>query len=200
MQRCQYRQRNCRHCNGLFRPHSAVGNRQNYCSTSACQKARKAQNNRSYTARNPNYHSGPLAVTRTQTWRVENPGYWRRLKKSQNISDLSSAALQAEPHVKPTDDQLVTLHYRLSALQVELLAQQSVFQGFAAHLTGCALQAELSSMLGQWHDKGVALGAARGCFNGPQLPLKKGDMDNDKQKPRNMPGATAACAATIQLD
>jgi len=164
MQRCQYRRRKCRHCRELFRPHAAVGNRQKYCSTTTCQKIRKAQNNRVYATRNSGYHSGPIAVARTRAWRTENPGYWRRLNGSRGAAALSSDALQAELNVKPSENQLLTMQERVTALQAELSAQRSVFQGFAAHFTGCALQAELSSMLGQWHDKGVALGAARGCI------------------------------------
>ena len=67
-----------------------------------------------------------------------------------------------------SDNQLVTIQDRVVALQAELVAQRSVFQGFAAQLTGCALQAELSSMLGQWHDKGMAMGAAQCRIYGPQ--------------------------------
>ena len=85
----------------------------------------------------------------------------------------------------------------LVALQVELLAQQSVFQGFASHLTGCALQAELSSMLGQWHDKGVAMGAAQRRIYGPQSPPNKGDYQNDEQEPYPLCRTNSKGAETI---
>jgi hypothetical protein len=132
---------------------------------------------------NPDYHRGPIAVSRTQGWRSKNPGYWRRPKKSGSSNELSSDALQAELNSEVSETQLVTLQDHVVALQAELMAQRSIFQGFASQLTGCALQAELSSMLGQWHDKGVAMGAAQRRIYGPQSPPNKGDYQNDKQEP-----------------
>ena len=169
------RRRNCLHCKELFHPHSAVGSRQKYCSSRFCQKARKAKNNQAFLKRNPDYHRGSIAVARTQEWRSKNPGYWRRWKNSRESGGLSAVALQAELNSKVSDSQLVALQDRVVALQAELVAQRSVFQGFAAQLTGCALQAELSSMLGQWHDKGMAMGAAQCRIYGPQSPPTKGD-------------------------
>jgi len=169
------RRRNCLHCKELFNPHPAVGNRQKYCSSPSCQKARKAKNNQAFLKRNSDYHRGSIAVARTQEWRSKNPGYWRRSKNSRKSKDLTSVALQAELNSEVSDNQLVILQDRVVALQAELLAQRSVFQGFAAQLTGCALQAELSSMLGQWHDKGMAMGAAQCRIFRPQSPPNKGD-------------------------
>ena len=169
------RRRNCLHCKELFHPHPAVGSRQKYCSSRSCQKARKAKNNQAFLKRNPDYHRGSIAVARTQEWRSKNSGYWRRSKNCRKSRDLSSVGLQAELISKPSDNQLFTLQDRVVGLQAELVAQRSVFQGFAAQLTGCALQAELSSMLGQWHDKGMAMGAAQCRIYGPQSPPNKGE-------------------------
>ena len=192
-----FRQRNCLHCRKLFRPHPAVGNRHKYCSTPSCQKARKAKNNRAFLKRNPDYHRGPIAVARTQAWRSENPGYWRRSKILRSTHELASDALQAELDTKHSGKQLVTLQDRVNALQAELIAQRSVFQGFASHLTGCALQAELSSMLGQWHDKGVAMGAAQRRIYGSQSPLNKGDFYDDEQEPCTLCGPNSTRTETI---
>ena len=191
------RRRNCLHCKELFHPHPAVGTRQKYCSSRSCQQARKAKNNHAFLRRNPDYHRGPIAVSRTQSWRSKNPGYWRRPKKSRGSTELSSDALQAELNSEPSDNQLVTLQDRVVTLQAELVAQQSVFQGFAAQLTGCALQAELSSMLGQWHDKGVAMGAAQRRIYGPQSPPNKGDYQNDEQEPYPLCRTNSKGAETI---
>ena len=177
------RRRNCLHCKELFHPHPAVGLRQKYCSSRSCQKARKAKNNHTFLKRNPDYHRGSIAIARTQVWRSKNPGYWRRSNGTGHTHDLTSDALQVDLNTEPSDTQSVTTQDRVVALQAELVAQRSIFQGFASQLTGCALQAELSSMLGQWHDKGVAMGAAQCRIYGPQSPPNKGDYQNDEQEP-----------------
>lgn len=193
----KFRQRKCHHCKELFRPHPAVGNRQKYCSTPSCQKARKSKNNRAFLKRNPDYHRGTVGVARTQIWRSENPGYWRRAKATKPHVSLSQTALQAELNSEPSDRTLVTMQDHLTALQAELVAQRSIFQGFAAHLTGCALQTELSSMLGQWHDKGRAMGAARRCIYRSQSYPNKGDLYNENQEPCTLSRTNSTCAETI---
>lgn len=111
--------------------------------------------------------------------------------------NLSSCALQAELNTEPSDNLSVTLQDHVVALQAELVAQRSIFQGFAAQLTGCALQAELSSMLGQWHDKRVAMGAAQRRIYGPQSPPNKGDYQDDEQEPYPLCRTNSAGAETI---
>jgi len=160
----------------LFRPHPAVGNRQRFCSEALCQKARKAENNRTFAVNNPDYFRGAEAVKRTQEWRKGNPGYWRRPRSTQR-PDLSQGALQVEPSTEPPGAEDVPTRYLFRELQAELIAQRSVFQGFAAQLTGCALQAELSNMLGEWHDKGVALGAAEGPSSLTCSLINEGEKD-----------------------
>ena len=161
----QLRRRKCRHCGKLFRPHPAVGNRQKFCITEACQQTRKAANNREFAKRNPDYHKGAFAVARTNEWRRKNPGYWRRRNSRTDSFDVSPDALQVELHSKLTANEECPTQQRIDSLQAELMSQRSIFQGFAAHLTGCALQAELVLMMGQWHDKGAAIGVTLPLLN-----------------------------------
>lgn len=194
--------RKCFHCRELFLPHPAVGHRQKYCSTRSCQKARKAKNNREFLKRNPDYHRGRIAVARTQNWRSKNPGYWRRMKRAPKLTHLEPDALQAELDGEHPDIQQVTEQELIAALQAELMAQRSIFQGFVSQVTGCvppACGTELGPMLSQWHDKGVAIGAVQCSAYRAQSPLNKGDFNDEKQQPCSLCRANSTGAETIQL-
>jgi hypothetical protein len=198
MRRGRPRQRKCRCCKDLFRPHPAVRERQNFCSSSDCQKARKAANNRAFKQRNPDYHKGPAAVERVRQWRRENPGYWRRSDKRAAADSTASAALQAEHVAQSAESEEFTAHLAMNALQAELQAQRFVIHGLTAHLTGCALQAELSSVLGQWHDKGMAMGAAAPGYQAPGHDPNQGG--HDAPELCTAAGSDPAHPKTLQLD
>jgi hypothetical protein len=172
----QLRRRKCRHCGKLFRPHPAVGNRQKFCITEACQKTRKAANNREFAKPNPDYHKGALAVARTNEWRRKNPGYWHRRNPRTGSRDISPDVLQVELHSELTVNE-------------ELPAQQRID----------ALQAELVLMMGQWHDKGAAIGVTLRLLNDAVFITQKGGK-NDETKLCVTDRSTPVRTETFQLD
>ncbi len=176
----QFRRRKCRYCRKLFSPHPAIGNRQICCASDACKRAKKAADNRRFARRNPDYHRGPVAVKRVRAWRRENSGYWKRPRRRSSDASLSQAPLQAELTPERLELDMVTAQERVDALQEELVAQFTLIQGLAAHLTGCALSAELFPVLSRWHDKGKALGAAQGVHSLLFTSTLSKEQDNAK--------------------
>ena len=159
------RMRQCPHCDELFTPHPSVCDRQKHCSKPGCQRARKSANNAAFARSNPDYWKGSYQVKRTRGWRQAHPGYWRNEKRNGGPGrggvvrrvPISGSALQAEHVSKAIDSQLVPLHLEVSALQAAADWQLSVIRGLACHLTGCALQAQLGSVLDDWYAKGSRL-------------------------------------------
>lgn len=78
--RAKMRKKRCPYCQDYFIPHCSVGPRQKTCSKDACQKTRKAKNNREWRKRNPRYHKGDY--TRTKEWLEMHPGYLKQYRKN----------------------------------------------------------------------------------------------------------------------
>jgi hypothetical protein len=155
-------------CGELFFPHPSTRHHQRYCSGPACQRARKAKNNRDWRERNPDYFKDAMHSARVKAWRKQNPGYWRREKRNGGAGRTAvpplrrtSVALQAVPASESVDQQLDRLKLEVDALQAVLDWQSLTFQGLAVYLTGSALQAELATVLASWYDKGMRLGCVR---------------------------------------
>ena len=132
------RKRKCKHCRRLFHPDSRNTKKQQYCSLPECRKQSKAASQRKWRAKpeNSDYFSGPDNVKRVQEWRKRNPGYWR---KRQN----PEVPLQDHSSPKTTKTQIVGSHLTLNALQDLLSAQDTVFLGLLAQLSGSALQDDI---------------------------------------------------------
>ena len=148
------RKRKCHNCKQLFAPSPSARYHQNHCSLGECQRARKAVNNRQFRKANPDYHKGTYHVDRVRKWRQDNPGYWRNEARNGGSGRKAGSALQAELKSEPIEDTLVALQQELTTLQAVSDRQDTLFQGLAVQLTGCALQAELQPILNAWYDKG----------------------------------------------
>jgi hypothetical protein len=132
------RKRKCKHCHQLFHPDSRNVKKQEYCSQPECRKKSKAASQRKWRAKSENrdYFKGPENVKRVQGWRKLNPGYWRkRQKPKEPLQDHSSS--------KTKKRQDVTTQLTLNALQDLLSAQDIVFLGLLANLSGSALQDDI---------------------------------------------------------
>jgi len=88
-----HRRRKCPHCKELLRPDPHNHYHQRCCSKPACQKARKAANQRAWAQRpaNRDHWRGPDEVERVRRWRRAHPGYWRkpRPRTSVALQDVS---------------------------------------------------------------------------------------------------------------
>ena len=92
--------RRCRYCGRWFIPDPRVGDRQEACSVS-CQKLRKKENNRVFSANNPGYWSDPHRYEYLRQWRQRHPDYQRRwLYKKKAEKKMSSGEIQAEREIK----------------------------------------------------------------------------------------------------
>ena len=179
------RKRTCLHCRELFMPCPCTWRRRKYCSMPACQRARKSANNAAFARSNPDYWKGSYQVKRTRGWRQAHPGYWRNEKRNGGPGrggvvrrvPISGSALQAEHVSKAIDSQLVPLHLEVSALQAAADWQLTVIQGLASHLTGCALQAELCSILDEWYAKGSRLNMTSRAYT----PRGNAELAKEKQ-------------------
>ena len=74
------RKKRCPHFQDYFIPYCSVGPRQKTCSKDACQKNRKAKNNREWRKRNPRYNKGDYP--RTKEWLQMHPGYLKQYRKN----------------------------------------------------------------------------------------------------------------------
>ncbi len=67
----------CVHCKQLFRPNPRL-KEQSYCSSKACQRARKRLWQKQKMARDSDYQANQRNAQRT--WQEENPDYWRHYR------------------------------------------------------------------------------------------------------------------------
>jgi hypothetical protein len=186
----------------MFTPCRSAADRQRHCSKPECQRARKAANNRAFGKRNPDYWRGQYNVERTRQWRREHPGYWRREGHNGGPGRAALAgrgpenrsALQAELLTQVVDGMLVAVRNDVCALQAVSAWHLAVMQGLASHLTGCALQAELGSVLNAWYDRGTHVGAAP-----PVNPHQPKEPNVDETPATALSGPVPADAGELQL-
>lgn len=125
-----------------------------YCGKTACRAASKkaSQKNWLHSASGRHYHSGGEQVQRVQAWRKRTPGYWRG----------KAVALQDMIPTQPVAPQEITAGLNASCppdgglnrpLQDMMLAQDPLFVGFMAHLTG-ALQDDIAFQIARFQTHG----------------------------------------------
>jgi hypothetical protein len=129
----------CSHCHELFTPDARNATRQRYCSKPACRKHSKTESQRRWLQKEENrdYFRAPEHVQRVQQWRKQNPGYWRRAKRS-------PVALQDPLIEQPSVNNLNNANPATAALQDALIMQPAVMVGLIAQLTGFALQDDIA--------------------------------------------------------
>jgi hypothetical protein len=198
------RRRKCLNCKELFLPCPSARDRQKHCSKPQCQRARKAANNRAFAERNPDYWQGRYHVERTRRWRRSHPRYWRREKRNggagrdgaRRKASTSGTALQVELVMEQVDSKLVAFRQDVLALQAVSEWHRAVVQGLASYLTGCALQAELGSVLTAWYDKGMRVGG--GC-TAALNPSQQKEPNADENPARSQAGPAPSGAGELQL-
>jgi len=147
------RRRKCRGCGELYEP-TRGGYRQYYCLKPACRAASKKASQKSWlhTRVGRHYHSGPEQVQRVQDWRKAHPGYG--CLKPDALQDLSPTQPLAVQGViaglNASDPGNSVLNRPLQDLS---LAQDPLFVGFMAHLTG-ALQDDIAFQIARFQTHG----------------------------------------------
>ncbi len=143
------RRRACHHCGVGFVPKPHNHKKQHYCSAIECQAVSKRASQARWRKKNPDYHSGLVAVERVQQWRVKNPGYWRSkkvpLEKTPLQEDCSSQAVDEQP-----DD--ATLEE--SALRDNCITQLPIMLGLMSTLSGFTLQEDIDRFGRELHKRG----------------------------------------------
>jgi len=150
------RSRKCRHCCVLFTPDYRNGSHQHYCQKPACNAASKRASqkrclgkpqNRDY--HRDSAHKNTIHGDRVRAWRKAHPRYWRR--EAVALQDDCSAKTMATVEETHVLNQPVTTEN--APLQDHCLAQDPLFVGFFAHITG-ALQDDMAFQIARFQTHG----------------------------------------------
>ena len=138
----------------LYRPDYRNAYHQQYCSRAACRAASKTASQRRWQAKpeNKDIYRGQVHVQRVQAWRKAHPGYWR--VKPGALQDVCSSQIVVHEHDKHCLDAEMTAKAR--PLQDLCLAQDPLFVGFMAHLTG-ALQDDIELQITRFQTHGQTI-------------------------------------------
>jgi len=145
------RSRKCRHCCVLFTPDYRNGRHQHYCQKPVCKAASKRASQKRWQGKpqNRNYHRDPIHGDRVRAWRKAHPGYWRG--KAVALQDDCTAKTLA------TIEETAVLNQpgpsEAAPLQDHCLAQDPLFVGFFAHITG-ALQEDMAFQIARFQTHG----------------------------------------------
>lgn len=182
----QKRRRKCRSCGELYRPDHRNIHHQVYCGQEACRLASKRVSQRRWLNRasNRDYHRGNAAVERVRSWRKARPGYWRR--KPPALQDHCQN--QATPVESLTVELSADNSQKPAPLQEFCLAQDPLFVGLMAHLTG-ALQEDIEPQLSRFQAHGMTI-----LRKGPGI---EPENDHDHTQAGAMRGTDTLCAQTV---
>ena len=150
------RSRKCRHCCVLFTPDYRNGRHQHYCQKSVCKAASKRASQKSWLGKQQNrdyhrdtMHDDTIHGDRVRAWRKAHPGYWRGKAvalqddcTAKTIATIEETAVLNQP--RPTEN---------TPLQDHCLAQDPLFVGFFAHITG-ALQENIAFQIARFQTHG----------------------------------------------
>ncbi len=135
------KKKKCRNCKRLFIPDHRNRKRQKYCDREPCKKASKAVSQKKWLSKpeNKDYFRSPDNVERVQVWRQNNPGYWKRTKRS--------IALQDSLTTQGVENKEDNVQIDVQPLQEPLTAQSPVIIGLISNLIGSALQDDIANTL-----------------------------------------------------
>lgn len=180
------RKRKCHCCGDLYKPDPRVESKQMYCCAPECRKASQAASWARWFNRpeNKDYYKGPEQVEKTQDWRRQNPGYWKKATTTKNALPKEITAQDAVMQGDSTG-------LNCDALPKEILSQPALLVGLIANLTGSALPKEIAeSSMRFLHLGQDILGIVPGIS-------PKGGLDGNEMY--YMSGKVAACTAAVQL-
>lgn len=145
------RRHKCPCCGQLFWPDSRNAHHQKYCSQPACRQASRQASQHRWLSQpaNRDYHRGKAAVERVRAWRKAHPRYGRG--QGGSLQDLC-------PEQAPVPQQVAgelksEISVQAAPLQDLCLAQDPLFVGLMAHLTG-ALQEDIAHQIRRFQTHG----------------------------------------------
>jgi hypothetical protein len=143
--------RRCPHCRTWFIPSRYNKHSQKYCNGSAeCRReSHRVSSRKNYGKVRGDEPFRRSAVFRVQKWRRENPGYWKREKKSSEKINALHDFAQGENFPG------------YNALRDIVIFQQACVQGLVSFVTG-ALHDNIGTKMNAFYDKGIAL-SKEGC-------------------------------------
>jgi len=134
------REKHCRHCHSIFFPDYRNAKKQRFCSKAECRTASKAESQRRWSKKNPDYFKGSDNVERVREWRRAHPGYRRKTSGSA----LQDHCPQESSKKQDVNQQLPSVQGTSPpVLQDVCLDQQLVIVGLISYLTGCVLQDDI---------------------------------------------------------
>ena len=143
------RRRACHHCGVGFVPKPHNHKKQHYCGATECQAVSKRASQTRWRKKNPDYHSGPVAVQRVQQWRAKNPGYWRSKK-----APLEKPPLQEDCSSQTADGQTNNADLEEIALRDNRITQLPIILGLMSTLSGFTLQEDIDRFGRELHKRG----------------------------------------------
>jgi len=123
--------------------------KQRYCGATECQAMSQRASQARWRKKNPDYHSGPVAVERVQEWRAQNPGYWRSKKVP-----LEKTPLQEDCISQDVDGQSDDANLEEIELRDNCITQVPLLLGLIATLSGFTLQEDIDRFGRELHKKG----------------------------------------------
>jgi hypothetical protein len=172
----------------LFRPHSGNVWHQKYCSKPDCRKARKAESQRQWLAKESNrdYFRGLSNTERVRQWRKKNPQYWKRPPKaSGTLQDLVSAQAVEKEALAETTSQ--------APLQDLVSKQDPLLLGLITQLIDSPLQDHVEQTTLRLISQGLS-------FLDMRSRGKTKGTTHENQKAGAVSGASTPGAGPIQLD
>lgn len=137
----------CAHCGQAFTINPRLGRRHRFCAKPACQRVRRALNQRRWLKRNGGrgYYAGQANADRVRHWRKSHPGYWRRGRRPVRAQLGAVASKRLAAAVK------------LVALQNSIDANLALKIGLISEVTGTALQDSIAKHLRELILRGYAI-------------------------------------------
>jgi hypothetical protein len=163
------RRRKCLCCGEFYWPEYRNAHHQKYCPKPACRAASKRVSQRRWLKKPDNHdeYCGSAHIARVRAWRQTHPGYWR--VKGGALQDLcSSQPVDLQYNESDLKPEISVLSAQGLPLQDLCLAQDPLFVGFVAHLTG-ALREDIASQIVRFQAHGQAI-----LGKGPGFDLQKG--------------------------
>jgi hypothetical protein len=180
----------CLHCNRLFVPDYRNRGRQQYCSSSECQKASKRARQQRWLSQpeNRDYFRDARNVERVREWRRQHPGYWKRHPRQ--VARMLQDACSAQPTVIQEVKPATLLDACAGALQDVCQVQVPLLVGLISKFTDCTLQDDIVIQVRGLIAKG------RDILDQPsrRFPKENTVYDDTQKDPASGPVATRAAA------
>ncbi|MCL4180061.1 MAG: hypothetical protein KJ072_20230 [Verrucomicrobia bacterium] len=129
----------CKNCGELFIPDSRNRSHQQFCSNPDCRRASKAESQRKWLAKNPNYFTGHEHSERVQTWRKKQSGGTDAEVQRNSATGVDPREGDGFANTQFPAPSEILLQDTCALLQ-DLITHNPLMLGLISHLFGCVLQ------------------------------------------------------------